>query len=161
LLVGDPDPAVAVAGQVGPGLEPGRVGDGQLAVALADVAEPDVVVALVVGVPGDMDAPLAVGGDGRAPVVGRARRDDPRLAAVAPSALGCDEDLVVVVAPALPGEPDGPLRIGRGHDVEVRALRIGDADDVGPGPLLFTRSGGRIRPADDLPVAVERLRPGD
>jgi hypothetical protein len=74
-------------------------------------------------------------------------------------AQGRREDLVIAVAPALPGEPDGSLRVGRADDVEVGTRVVRDAPDVRPGAVAAAarREGTGV----DVPVAVALLRPGD
>src|SRR5207248_4365677 len=117
-------------------------------------------VALVVGVVGDVDVALAVGGDGGAPVVGLALGEDARLLPRVAVRLGAEHDVEVVLTPRLPGEPDDAGRVGGGDDVEVRAGVAGDAGDPGPPPRAAAPAGG-VAAVDDLPVAVHLLRPRD
>src|SRR5262249_6383722 len=157
-LVSDPHAILAVTGDVRPRLESGRRRDGnRLRILAGDRDQQDVVVALVVRVVHDVDVPLRVRGDGRAPVVGLAAGDDTWGAPRVTFRQGRENDLEVILAPALPRQPDDAAGIGRGHDVEIRAGRIGEPRRLRP----FTFGTGPARRGvaamEDLPVAVDLL----
>src|SRR5581483_5590193 len=107
----------------------------------------------------DMYVPLAVGGDGGAPVVGPVGRD--RLLAVPLAVLEAgDEDLEVAVAPALPGDPHGPAGV-RGQDgMEVGPRVAADPRDLRPGAVGAAGPRG-VAAVVDVVVVLDALAPGE
>ena len=156
LVPGRPQPVLAVAGDRRVGLELRRLGyRGHVAPGTAGkAAQQYVVVALVVGVPGDVDRAVTAGRDSRRPVVGGRGRDGlrgrPARAVVAPG-----EDVGAAVTEALPHEPQVAVRVRGELVLDVRLGRGGQA--LGCRPV----AGVRVLEiaAVEIEVGVDLLGP--
>ena len=108
-LVGDPTPTFGIARQTGTSLEPGRTGHGHRLWLVADYLQPHVVVAFVVSVPGDEHIATCIGGDRGAPFVCLRIRNDLCELDRTVFANRSHMNIEVILAPALPSQPDGPV----------------------------------------------------
>ena len=154
-LVGDPHAVLGIDGQAGPGLECLERADGndRFPLAVVEAPQEDVVIAVLVAVPGHVNIALAVGGDRRGPMVGRLIGHGDRRV---PGGAAGEEDLKMLPAATLPRPPDVSLRVGRGDDVDIGA-RVG-SDAVDRRPLVLGRI---VVAAVDVPIAADVLAPGD
>ena len=138
---GGPQPVVGVAGQGDVRFELGGVGQRNdvLPACAVMAAQQDVVIALVVGVPGGIDVAAGVGGDRGLPVVGLRRGDffrgRPPFAVVE-----AREDVGLTVAEALPDDPDAALRVG--CEVVVKIGLRGFAEPLDGRPALAVEDAG-------------------
>ena len=158
-LISDPEPAATVASQAAPRLEARRACDRDRVGWCSHLAQPHVVVSAVVGVPGDENAAMGIGCDGRTPVVGPAVRDRPGLPPRVAAGQGHGHDVVVVAPPGLPGQPDNSAGIGGRNHVKVRSRGAAQANYIGHGALTASLAGC-VAPGKDVPVAALPLSPG-
>ena len=95
-------------------------------------AEVHVVVALVVGVPGDRHFAVGRGGNGRVPIAGFGEKDT--IASLVNSSPSCAAARIsrLLIAEPLPGHPDAPLGVGCRDRVHVRAGIAGEPHLIGP-----------------------------
>src|SRR5262249_12580713 len=92
----------------------------QLAVLIR--AKLNVVVALVVGIPGDVGGSIRARGDGRLPIVGR-RLADADLLRPLPGCERTQENVALAAAVTLPDHENLPIRRGRSTQERIRSFR--------------------------------------
>src|SRR5439155_7301838 len=115
-------------------------------------AEVDVIVSLVVGVPGDVGCAVRSGGHGRLPIVGR-RLADAELVGPLPRGQRAHEDVALAAAVTLPDQEDLAVRRGGGAQERVRSFSRQPLGSLPRRALLLA--------SPDLPAVIEALAPED
>jgi hypothetical protein len=69
------------------------------------------------------------------------------------------QNVEVILAPRLPGQPDRAGSVGGGDDVKIGAGSVRQTNDIGPGAGIAGPGARRVTAIANLPVAVDLLAP--